>query len=117
MARIPMRGRVASLNASVAGSVFLFEAATQRSADPPPPVPLATESDDPADDEANQPDPGPSADADPAREPAAPAEPAEPAEPASEPALATDGDTPPTADPPPGDTPPTGHDDDALLPA
>jgi len=30
MARIPMRGRVASLNASVAGSVFLFEAATQR---------------------------------------------------------------------------------------
>ena len=30
MARIPMRGHVASLNASVAGSVFLFEAATQR---------------------------------------------------------------------------------------
>lgn len=30
MARIPMRGKVASLNASVAGSVFLFEAATQR---------------------------------------------------------------------------------------
>ncbi len=37
MARIPMRGRVASLNASVAGSVFLFEAATQRWAEPPPP--------------------------------------------------------------------------------
>jgi 23S rRNA (guanosine2251-2'-O)-methyltransferase len=36
-ARIPMRGRVASLNASVAGSVFLFEAATQRWAVPPPP--------------------------------------------------------------------------------
>jgi 23S rRNA (guanosine2251-2'-O)-methyltransferase len=35
MARIPMRGRVASLNASVAGSVFLFEAATQRWAVPP----------------------------------------------------------------------------------
>jgi hypothetical protein len=32
MARIPMRGRVTSLNASVAGSVFLFEAAAQRSA-------------------------------------------------------------------------------------
>ncbi len=31
MARIPMRGRVASLNASVAGSVFLFEASMQRS--------------------------------------------------------------------------------------
>lgn len=30
MARIPMRGRVASLNASVAGSIFLFEAAAQR---------------------------------------------------------------------------------------
>ena len=30
MARIPMYGRVASLNASVAGSVFLYEAATQR---------------------------------------------------------------------------------------
>jgi 23S rRNA (guanosine2251-2'-O)-methyltransferase len=29
-ARIPMRGRVASLNASVAGSIFLYEAATQR---------------------------------------------------------------------------------------
>ena len=38
MARIPMRGKVASLNASVAGSVFLFEAATQRDlpeAEPP----------------------------------------------------------------------------------
>jgi 23S rRNA (guanosine2251-2'-O)-methyltransferase len=30
LARIPMRGRIASLNASVAGSVFLFEAASQR---------------------------------------------------------------------------------------
>ena len=39
MARIPMRGRVASLNASVAGSVFLFEAATQRWAVPPVGVP------------------------------------------------------------------------------
>jgi 23S rRNA (guanosine2251-2'-O)-methyltransferase len=31
MARIPMRGRIASLNASVAGSILLFEAAAQRS--------------------------------------------------------------------------------------
>lgn len=41
MARIPMRGKVASLNASVAGSVFLFEAASQRElpeAHPPPDV-------------------------------------------------------------------------------
>jgi 23S rRNA (guanosine2251-2'-O)-methyltransferase len=30
MARIPMRGKVASLNASVAGSIFLYEAAAQR---------------------------------------------------------------------------------------
>ena len=30
MARIPMRGQVASLNASVAGSIFLYEAAAQR---------------------------------------------------------------------------------------
>jgi 23S rRNA (guanosine2251-2'-O)-methyltransferase len=36
MARIPMRGRVASLNASVAGSVFLFEASMQRSTALPP---------------------------------------------------------------------------------
>jgi 23S rRNA (guanosine2251-2'-O)-methyltransferase len=35
MARIPMRGHVASLNASVAGSVFLFEALTQRHQDLP----------------------------------------------------------------------------------
>jgi 23S rRNA (guanosine2251-2'-O)-methyltransferase len=30
LARIPMRGRIGSLNASVAGSIFLFEAAAQR---------------------------------------------------------------------------------------
>ena len=43
VARIPMRGRVASLNASVAGSVFLFEAAAQR-ADAPSPPPAETAS-------------------------------------------------------------------------
>jgi 23S rRNA (guanosine2251-2'-O)-methyltransferase len=117
MARIPMRGRVASLNASVAGSVFLFEAATQRSADPPPPVPQAAEADEIAEDEADEadhPDPGSSEPAEPAREPAEPArEPAEPAEPGP----ATDGDPPPPADSPPADSPPMGSDDDALLPA
>jgi 23S rRNA (guanosine2251-2'-O)-methyltransferase len=41
MARIPMRGKVASLNASVAGSVFLFEAAAQR--DLPQAVPASGE--------------------------------------------------------------------------
>jgi 23S rRNA (guanosine2251-2'-O)-methyltransferase len=34
--RIPMAGRVASLNAAVAGSVLLFEAAAQRAAEPTP---------------------------------------------------------------------------------
>ncbi len=34
LVRIPMRGRVASLNAAVAGSVLLFEAAAQRPATP-----------------------------------------------------------------------------------
>ena len=38
--RIPMRGRIASLNAAVAGSVLLLEAATQRSETPE--VPAAT---------------------------------------------------------------------------
>lgn len=36
--RLPMRGRVASLNAAVAGSVLLFEAASQRDSGVPRPV-------------------------------------------------------------------------------
>ena len=44
MARIPMRGKVASLNASVAGSVFLFEAAAQRD------LPEATPAEGPGED-------------------------------------------------------------------
>ncbi len=55
MARIPMRGKVASLNASVAGSVFLFEAAAQRAlpeaerpSDAPVPEPPLPESPVPA---------------------------------------------------------------------
>jgi 23S rRNA (guanosine2251-2'-O)-methyltransferase len=50
MARIPMRGRVASLNASVAGSVFLFEAAAQRGlpeSDPGPAIRASRASTDP----------------------------------------------------------------------
>jgi 23S rRNA (guanosine2251-2'-O)-methyltransferase len=43
MARIPMRGKVASLNASVAGSVFLFEAAAQRDLPEAVPAPGAGE--------------------------------------------------------------------------
>jgi 23S rRNA (guanosine2251-2'-O)-methyltransferase len=49
MARIPMRGKVASLNASVAGSVFLFEAAAQR--DLPEAVDTHTGEPESADDE------------------------------------------------------------------
>jgi tRNA G18 (ribose-2'-O)-methylase SpoU len=36
---IPQRGLVASLNASVAGAIALYEAARQRRAPPPPVVP------------------------------------------------------------------------------
>ena len=39
LARIPMRGRVASLNAAVAGSILLFEAAMQRALPDPGPAP------------------------------------------------------------------------------
>ncbi len=46
MVRIPMRGRIASLNAAVAGSILLFEASGQRGEAPPPPARL------PADGEA-----------------------------------------------------------------
>ena len=45
--RIPMHGKVASLNAAVAGSVLLLEAATQRGLPDAPPAP---EPDEPADD-------------------------------------------------------------------
>jgi len=37
--RIPMRGAIGSLNASVAGSILLFEAATQRAGSDEPPAP------------------------------------------------------------------------------
>jgi 23S rRNA (guanosine2251-2'-O)-methyltransferase len=69
--RIPMRGRVGSLNAAVAGSVLLFEAAAQRPVPPPdrpaveqppveaPPVPEAMTA--MAADQPAAPDAGPSA--------------------------------------------------------
>ena len=41
MVRIPMRGAIGSLNASVAGSILLFEAATQRGDAPPRRAPKA----------------------------------------------------------------------------
>jgi len=78
MARIPMRGKVASLNASVAGSVFLFEAASQRDlpeADRPPeaeePIVVDYEATtevtdptaEPATEPATEPEPGPGVDA------------------------------------------------------
>ena len=37
--RIPMRGRIASLNAAVAGSILVFEAAMQRGAPDATPIP------------------------------------------------------------------------------
>ena len=41
LVRIPMRGRIASLNAAVAGSILLFEASGQRGEAPPPPPPAS----------------------------------------------------------------------------
>ncbi len=104
MARIPMRGKVASLNASVAGSVFLFEAAAQRGLPEAAPAPgeagpgeaRATEAADQA-----------AAASPPAPEPtAAPAQDRGPALPASPPAPAAEADdllpeapAPPRVDP------------------
>ena len=80
MARIPMRGKVASLNASVAGSIFLFEAAAQRdvpeSEQPVAPEPVVHAGID----EDLEPEPTSAADA----EPPADASSAEPAPPAAE---------------------------------
>ncbi len=75
LVRIPMRGRIASLNAAVAGSVLLFEASGQRGEAPPPATDehVATRADlaDPAAEadpgSSPEPDPGPS----PASEPPA----------------------------------------------
>jgi 23S rRNA (guanosine2251-2'-O)-methyltransferase len=55
LVRIPMRGRIASLNAAVAGSVLLFEASGQRGEAPAPPThdgEHATGGEPQADDEA-----------------------------------------------------------------
>ena len=97
VARIPMRGRIASLNASVAGSVFLFEAATQRglSEGAPPP---ATDETPGADIETERSDervadPAAPTDADAARDPAADADALLP-------------ETPPPEEPPPEEPPP-----------
>jgi hypothetical protein len=69
MARIPMRGKVASLNASVAGSVFLFEAATQRDlpeSSPAVAVEAGTGHETPMREAIDRsPDPGPRPEADP----------------------------------------------------
>ena len=46
--RIPMHGRIESLNASVAGSILLYEAAAQRGTPETPPASAATVDDEPA---------------------------------------------------------------------
>ncbi|MGZ6270005.1 MAG: 23S rRNA (guanosine(2251)-2'-O)-methyltransferase RlmB [Candidatus Limnocylindrales bacterium] len=53
--RIPMHGKVASLNAAVAGSVLLLEAATQRGLPDAPPAPELDESADEAPDAPDAP--------------------------------------------------------------
>src|ERR1019366_3489766 len=59
MVRIPMRGAIGSLNASVAGSILLFEATTQRGAFETPAVPPAPAGASPAEFVAPAPAPGP----------------------------------------------------------
>jgi hypothetical protein len=93
LVRIPMHGRIESLNAAVAGSILLYEAAAQRDLPGDRPLPssqvLGT-ADDPADDPADEP----------ADEPTAPdddAPPMESAEPEMGPA--------PTAEPESGSPP------------
>ncbi len=54
--RIPMHGKVASLNAAVAGSVLLLEAATQRGLPDAPPAPEPDEPADEAPETANAPE-------------------------------------------------------------
>ena len=54
--RIPMHGKVASLNAAVAGSVLLLEAATQRGLPDAPPAPEPDEPADEARETANAPE-------------------------------------------------------------
>ncbi len=80
LVRIPMRGRIASLNAAVAGSVLLFEASGQRGEAPAPVRPSAGPAEP-----ASEPSTGPGQAAEPAPvpEPAAPAEPAPVPEPAA----------------------------------
>ena len=97
MARIPMRGKVGSLNASVAGSVFLFEAAAQRDLPEVAPVPgagggaAASASEVSPAGEAAPGEAAPAATA-PAEVPAADAETAPAAEPEAPPASAIDPD-------------------------
>ena len=59
MVRIPMRGAIGSLNASVAGSILLFEATTQRGAFETPAVPPAPAGASPAEFVAPAPAPVP----------------------------------------------------------
>lgn len=93
--RIPMRGRVASLNAAVAGSVLLFEASAQRGGSVTPDVAAdrqrgnADATPDP--DEVDADDAVPGGEAEPAAQPEAVAQSDEPADGPSTPGASSDG--------------------------
>jgi 23S rRNA (guanosine2251-2'-O)-methyltransferase len=96
--RIPMHGHVASLNAAVAGSILLYEAASQRSGTPPG-------------SRAETLPPGPAMERDEGDEPAATGAVA-PGEAVASP----DAPAAPAAPTPPEAVPPSSDDPDALLP-
>jgi 23S rRNA (guanosine2251-2'-O)-methyltransferase len=108
--RIPMRGAIDSLNASVAGSILLFEAVAQRdpagtsvrrtsaSASSPAPAPAEAGA-APSDRDATQAEPEPGTEPEPQAEPEPPAEPESP-----------------QVEPESPQAPPAAGDDDDLLP-
>jgi 23S rRNA (guanosine2251-2'-O)-methyltransferase len=98
--RIPMRGSIGSLNASVAGSILLFEAVAQRGEDERRP-PTATDglaSDDDREFVEPAPEGAASVDAGPPPKPKRRTRP---------PKAAADPSEPPTSEPPPSDPPPS----------
>jgi 23S rRNA (guanosine2251-2'-O)-methyltransferase len=95
--RIPMRGAIGSLNASVAGSILLFEAVGQRHPGGERSISTPAPFDEPAADLVHGVEPGPD------EEPAPSDEPAPDDEPPSDAAVGPDGEPAPSDEPAPGD--------------
>ena len=97
--RLPMRGRIASLNAAVAGSVLLFEAAAQRGGEVGMPPAMTGPGSGQVNDAAPEPEPEASATDEATREPAE--APAKPRRSRAKPAATTDdGPASPAEEPP-----------------